>query len=320
MALLVPFVGVVLLAVSGYVGYQGVGWLRRYMDVTRGAATAAEEVTAPGAVSLSGTVAAEETFASPFSGEECVLWKWTVRELRHNRSDTVGSGVYAAPFAVEDDTGRVAVDLRERMAGREGEPRGMEFVDGAGDVHPEVVTHLDDVEPVDILDHDDGMPPEVQRLAAVEQFSDQQEAIVETPDPLPQGGERTYSERLVRPGDEVSVLGDARPDADATPPADAADLTVRPPGRERSTLPELPFDLPLGRPGRDTVVVSTTGETAATRFVRDRMLLVPWSVLLGLATLGWLFGYSVLPAAVLTPVLLAVGFLLVATIVYVVSG
>jgi hypothetical protein len=281
MALLVPTVGAVLLVDSGYAGYRGLGWLRRYMEVTSGSATAAEDVTEPGTVSLSGTVVADEAFSSPFSGEECVVWKWTVGELRRNSLNTVGSAVYAAPFAVDDGTGRVAVDS---------------------------------------LDHDDGVPAEVRRLATVEQFPQQREAVVETPDPVPQEGEREYSEQLVKPGDEVSVLGDARPDADATPPLDPEDLTVRPPGRERSTLPDLPVDLPLGRPGRETAILSTAGETAATRLVRDRMLLVPWSVLLGLSTLAWLFGYRVLPAAVLTPVLLGVFFLLVATIVYVLSG
>lgn len=150
MVSLLTAIGAGVLAVATYGGYRGLRWVGRYVRFTRASTSATGQVRSPGFVEVTGTVDADPPFESPVGDEACVIAQWTVEEHSTSMSapgwKTVGSGAYAVPFEVDDGSGSVTVDLRERTGDGAVAARWPEFLEGGSRVAPDVVHPLGDVE------------------------------------------------------------------------------------------------------------------------------------------------------------------------------
>ena len=76
------------------------------------------EAIAAGFVEVYGEALAKgEYLISPFCGEECVFYKYTVEEYRrhgkHSSWDVIRKGQSKAPFLMQDETGKIEVDPRD---------------------------------------------------------------------------------------------------------------------------------------------------------------------------------------------------------------
>lgn len=76
------------------------------------------EAIATGFVEVYGEALAKvEYLTSPFCGEECVFYKYTVEEYRHHGKhsswDVIRKGQSEAPFLVQDETGKIEVNPRD---------------------------------------------------------------------------------------------------------------------------------------------------------------------------------------------------------------
>ncbi len=174
-------------------GVMGIMWgfdEYRRTSLIRNTPTSKVRSMAMGLVEVKGTTkVADESLESPFSGEDCVFYKYEVEEYRrqgkHSRWVTIDSGRNGASFYIDDGTGQVLVD-----------PRGAELevpadntieVEG-GEVPPyEVTDFIENAEEVDSEDNsvDLGI------------------AEVDT------GNDRRYTEYYVTPGEDVYVFGKA---------------------------------------------------------------------------------------------------------------
>lgn len=214
--------GVLLLLASGISFY--VGWNQRrtaaLVDETPRSDVAA--VQSPGVVRVRGRVtpAVEtDTFESPISAEAgCVLSAWEIEEqydTPKNRAwEPSAWGIRSVPFSIEDGTGELLVEIDDRTVGNE-----------TGDVFtPEKLLATDGVsvegmrcefESFDVhVETDYGeSPPEriTDFLTATEGVSVEPMAT----DLVVDASKRRYREQTLQAGDEVSVLGVARPRRDA---------------------------------------------------------------------------------------------------------
>ncbi|MFC4986909.1 E3 ubiquitin ligase family protein [Saliphagus infecundisoli] len=78
--------------------------------------TVADVANYPGPVEIEGVVSATtKALAAPFTGTDCVVYEYTIEELRRDKDGdrtwkTIDSGEKRVPFRVEDDTGSVLVE------------------------------------------------------------------------------------------------------------------------------------------------------------------------------------------------------------------
>jgi hypothetical protein len=100
--------------------------------------TSKAESISPGLVELQGTVAYDEKFQTPLSGQDCVYCKYEVQEYRrvHSHDDdndqswvTIDKGEWFVPFYASDETGVVAIDPKGAemdigIKNRYSQPRG----------------------------------------------------------------------------------------------------------------------------------------------------------------------------------------------------
>lgn len=153
-----------------------------------------ELLTDPGGpIELRGTArVADGAFVGPFTGEECLIcetvaeeYRWSIR--RGGSWREIDSTFRSVPFLLEDDSGGVIVDPRHADV-RMGADAERIDVDG-GSAPPERIQRY--------IEADDGISCENRRLE-LRPFS------------IPTGADRRYTERRIRPGEEVYVLGRAR--------------------------------------------------------------------------------------------------------------
>ncbi|MFB6121873.1 MAG: hypothetical protein ABEJ78_00230 [Haloferacaceae archaeon] len=245
-------VGALLLTVGILAIY--IGWKRRQRAaaVADTPLQAAGDVDEPGLVRVRGTVTTGpygETFRSPVGDEpECVLAAWEIEEKPETgptRSwERAAWGVRSVPFALEDDTGRVYVDPGTHTVGNETDDVVTpESVLASNGVAVEgLVCEFDGVDVAVETDYGEDPPRHVRRfLEATDGVS---------ADPMSPGvaeSKRRYSERVLAPGDAVSVLGAAHPRRGGVA-ASAADAFVVEPGGETTYLSTGRLDeLPDGR-------------------------------------------------------------------------
>jgi hypothetical protein len=262
--------------------------IRQYMLLTDGETGDVGGVRSPGTVKLSGTVETESAFESPVGGEECVLAVWEIEEWRQRGKKTrwvpVGGGSYVVPFAIDDGTGSVAVDLRERTGDGTVEPVSPEFFDDAAELDGSVETLLAD--PQQVTKSQPGFTPgRLKRLETIEGIGAPTTALVKTLDVGRPEGERRYAEHVVAPGDEVFLMADAVVDDGADRPLAPGDLTVQP-------------------TGGTNVLFSEFSEAEVLSWVRSRLLVVPWALVMGL------LGVTVVGGALAVPGLDPMPFLL----------
>lgn len=87
----------------------------RRLQLIRNTPTSRVRSLAMGAVELYGEVVErDDVLKSPFSGEDCVMYKYKIEEYRRSGDDydwvTVDAGRSGVPFLLDDGTGRVIVD------------------------------------------------------------------------------------------------------------------------------------------------------------------------------------------------------------------
>lgn len=267
--------GLLTLRLSYTVGKRGYARLDGYREFTGTPSVDTGAVGARERVKLSGTAEAGSTFESPVQRRECLLAAWRIDRYSESvdRWDTLATGAHAVPFALDDGSGPVTVDLRER--GGDGRARVAddddEVTDLVDDDVRQVFEGLERVTqhpPDEIPDH----LYDLTRQAGVDPPS---ERALSTFDLVTQHDERRYYEAVVEPGDELFVLGTARPDPDASHPH-GGDVAVRP-----------PVD--------DQFVVSDARPSVARAVVRNRVLLIPAALVLALLGLAAIAGVAVLP-------------------------
>lgn len=214
--------GVLLLLASGISFY--VGWNQRrtaaLVDETPRSDVAA--VRSPGAVRVGGRVVptdGTDTFESPIRAEaECVLSAWEIEE----RYDTPKTrawepsawGIRSVPFSVEDGTGELLVEIDDQTVGNEtGDVFTPERLLATGGVSVEGVRCEFESFDVHVETEYGESPPEriTDFLTATEGVSVEPMAT----DLVVDASKRRYREQTLRAGDEVSVLGVARPRRDA---------------------------------------------------------------------------------------------------------
>lgn len=226
--------GSLLLLSSVVLGAYGRRTARLHGLVSSLERTRTGDVEAGGLVELEGTVRGESTFEAPVSGRDCVLAAWEVEEYQSSQVgspttgtwNTIATGVYADPFALDDGSGAVEVAVGNHSdVGRSALPFGPEdwVDDGTVAVH-DVVCEFEAFP--EVLSHELGEEPErVEPFVEMEPFLDpSDERGLEMPNLGSSLGSRRYSEQVVAPGDDVYLVGHADDDAptDADPEPDAA--------------------------------------------------------------------------------------------------
>jgi hypothetical protein len=93
---------------------KGFGKWSHYNTITN-TPTSKVEAIAAGFVEVYGEgIPKGDYLISPFSGEQCVFYKYTIEEYRshgkHSSWDVINKGQSNAPFFVQDETGKIEVD------------------------------------------------------------------------------------------------------------------------------------------------------------------------------------------------------------------
>lgn len=162
----------------------------RKASLIRNTPTSRIRSMAMGLVEVAGTVAqGSNTIESPFTGADCVFYKYQVEEYRrsgkHSRWVTIDTGTNGTSFYVDDGTGKVLVD-----------PRGAEL-----EIPADNTIHVDggDVPPYEVTEFIEENP----EVDSEDESLDLGVAEVDT------GNDRRYTEYYVTPGEEVYVFGKA---------------------------------------------------------------------------------------------------------------
>ncbi|MFC7177733.1 GIDE domain-containing protein [Halosegnis marinus] len=184
--------GVLFLAVGGYGVYRG-RRMRAETALMEATETTDALAVTPGPVELVGR--AEPTddgpLPAPFTDEDALAAWWEIEEWeesgKHSSWRTEGTGTYATEFVLDDGTDRVVV--RPDGANLEFDP---------------------DTAWVREIGVDDPLPEPVERFLAMDSTpGGPREAFIKALDWGQQVGDRKYRQKLIRPGDEVYVLGTA---------------------------------------------------------------------------------------------------------------
>jgi hypothetical protein len=235
--------GIASLIVAAFAGVYGRRQHRRHAAVDGTETTAVRDLKEESMVELKGTIRAEEPFDAPISGDRSAVAAWEVEEWDEGGSsdmwETRAAGVYAAPFELDDGTGRVRVELGDHVTDASPDTGIQEIQVGPIDIDRlvsngvTVDTVLAALEGfgVEISVPPDSDPPE--RIAAfVEgetEVSPQTDSITNVVDVGTKHGERRYYEGTLAPGDEVYLLGQVTAPESATYPLKPDDAVVRPP-------------------------------------------------------------------------------------------
>lgn len=194
--------GILTFAMASFAGY---GWYdtRSRVRAMADTQTSTTQSLTEGLVELEGTVVAPESapLTAPLTGEDAVLVDWEVvtEDGDDESPDDRKAGRHAVAFSLEDDHGRVRID-----------PSNVEstHISGANTTtsHQMDGTTLDE----DLLDRvrafDDDVRPDDDAFSR--QSSEQMAFGARDHDEMDAHGRR-YVQRVLRPGDDVYVLGTA---------------------------------------------------------------------------------------------------------------
>lgn len=204
------------LVVVGLVG-AGYGWKRYriYRLVAGTPTTDARSVVEEGVVELTGEVVAGETMDSPIRGVDCVLAGWLAEEWDESGDGshwaTIATGVEATPFRLDDGTGTVRVEVPSRASGSSLLASVSDLVASKGVALDDVVCEFRGFEPLVEVGVDEHPPEHLRNfLARSSAVSGSESSLFNVLDFGNQHGDRRYSESVVRPGDDLYLLGYAR--------------------------------------------------------------------------------------------------------------
>lgn len=219
-----------LLVLAGVLSlYLGWNRRRRAQLIEETPRSEIRDVDPPGVVRTRGTVVPKAdrdpdadpkagAFRSPIGGDrECVLAAWEIEE-RYDTPKTrsweaAACGVQSAPFYVEDDTGRLLVDVEDRTVGNETEavftPERVLVADGVSVDGLRCTFDSFDVRVE--TDYGESPPP---RIADFVRSTDGISLDPMATDLVVNESERRYYEQTLQRGDTVSVLGAATPAGD----------------------------------------------------------------------------------------------------------
>ncbi|GGM57467.1 hypothetical protein J2752_000998 [Halarchaeum rubridurum] len=254
MSALPTVVGVALLLVAAFAGVYGRRQHRRHALVETTETTAVRDVREEGRVELKGTVRADEPFDSPIGGEPAVLSAWEVEEWDERGDsemwETRAEGVYATPFALDDGTGTVTVDVGDHVEDVSSGTGIDEIQVGALDVDRLTDVGVSAGDVLAVLDDfavGVSVPPDADPPARIADFvrneaglAEQTDSITNVVDLGTAHGERRYYEGTLSPGDDVYVLGHVRAAADATHPLKPEDVVVEPAAGESFIVSDKP--------------------------------------------------------------------------------
>lgn len=185
-------VGLIAVGLGGYAAYRG-RQMRAEAELLSTTETTDALSMTPGPVELVGRAepADEGLLPAPFTDEDVVAAWWEIEEWEESGKSsswrTEGSGTYATEFYLDDGTDHVLV----RPAGA-----SLEF-------DPETTR----VREVGV---DDPIPASVQQFLSLDSTpGEPNEAFIKALDFGQQVGDRKYRQRVIRPGEEVYVLGTA---------------------------------------------------------------------------------------------------------------
>jgi len=235
------FVGLVVFGIAGLVGRYGRRQQRRRALVAETPTSAVREIAEEGLVELEGRVVADETFRSPIRGDESVLSAWEIEEWNESGTtdqwETRATGVYAAPFALDDGTGEVRVEIADRVEGEDDGHVDIQLGSINFDQFLSSGVSVDDVLcaferfPVETTVPPDADPPEriAEFVRGESGIAPQTDSITNLVDVGNKHRERRYYEATIEPGQEVYLLGEVRAKPDATRPLGPGDAVVEPP-------------------------------------------------------------------------------------------
>lgn len=277
-------VGVVLCAVGLVTGVSGYRRYDRGSSIAETPTTDVRRISNPGTVELVGEVVPAEdgddvdgdgTFESYVTGRNCVLTAWEIYDWSergdHSRWKNVAEGYESEPFYLDDGTGRVLVD-----PGSDGtrETDFLPYVQDLGDF-PESVSVGDVVLDFDRLTErlqpvDEEPPARLRALEGRPSVPRQSGSITNLIDVGNAHGDRRYEEGMIKPGEEVYLLGTATDRTDE--------------GRRRLRPKEC-----IVRPSQDTDTPFVLSKRSEDRLLSDAR----WGrVLLGVAGLSVALGVS----------------------------
>jgi hypothetical protein len=251
-------VTLLFLLVAGLSGWYGRQLHRRQSVVAEASTTDVEDISEEGVVELYGRIADRESFDSPIEAEECTLAVWEIDEWDNGNWESRASGVYTAPFVLDDGTGRVRVELGDHVRS--------EFEDATWEISApgidvdralSVGVAADGVYVVsDAFSGEPSLAPDGDPPERIETFEASEPDIPERQtSPISIGEEnaarRRYYEQTFSLGDELYLIGEATATDDATYPLGSDDLVVQPrEGAEPTVLSDRPASAVLDDLGR----------------------------------------------------------------------
>jgi len=235
-------VGLVLLIIAGFAAVYGRRQHRRHALIEGIETTDVRDIRKEGLVELKGTVRTDTSFDSPIKSEESVLSAWEVEEWDERGDsemwETRATGVYTSPFALDDGTGSVRVDIGDHVSDEAAGTGISEIQVGAVDIDRFLsngVTVNNVLAALDSFSVETSVPPDQEPPERIAEFvrgeatvSAQTDSITNVLDIGTKHGERRYYEGTLTPDDDIYLLGHARATETATHPLKPKDVVVTP--------------------------------------------------------------------------------------------
>ncbi|WP_226023871.1 hypothetical protein [Halomicrobium salinisoli] len=235
--------GVVLLIVAVFAGVYGRRQHRKRAVIRDTETTDIRSIKSESLVALKGTIRSDDPFDSPIQGETSTLSAWEVEEWDEGGNsemwETRATGIYATPFELDDETGRVRVNVGTHVDDPSSGTGIHEIQVGPIDVDRLISNNVtvDDVLTaltgfsVEISISPDSEPPEriTEFIHGESEVAPQTDSVTNLLDIGNKHGERRYYEGTLGPGDEIYLLGQSRATENATRPLKPEDVVVTPP-------------------------------------------------------------------------------------------
>lgn len=242
MSIILLIAGVILLIIAVFAAIYGRRQHRKYALVEDTETTDIRDIKDEGLVELKGTVRTDNPVASPITGEKSTLSTWEVEEWdEHGESEmwqTRATGIYAVPFELDDDTGRVRVDVGNHVNDTSSGTGIHDIQVGPVDIDRFLSNGVtvDNIQvTLDGFSVETSVPPDADPPERIKGFVQgeasvgmQTDSITNVLDVGTKHGERRYYEGTIGPNDDIYLLGQACATEDATHPLKPEDIVISP--------------------------------------------------------------------------------------------